>query len=73
VSAALTDLWRLLVKDVAGEPVPFEMDWDMFRLILGRSLGRTAHWRFIDWNGNREVWDNELPAELEGTQQQDIV
>jgi hypothetical protein len=75
-SAALTDLWRLLVKGVAGEdvvPVPFVVDWDKFRLVLGRSLGRTAHWRFLDWNRNRVVEDNKLQAELEGKQQDDIV
>jgi hypothetical protein len=70
-SAAFTDLWRLLVNDVAGEgvvPVPFMVDWDMFRLTLSESLGPTAHWRFIDWNGDREVWTNELQAELERNQ-----
>jgi hypothetical protein len=66
----------LLVKSVAGEgvvPVPFEMDWDMFRLDLGRSLQITAHWRFLDWNGDREVWHNELQAELEAKQRRDIM
>jgi hypothetical protein len=63
------------VKEVAGEgvvPVPFVVDWDVFRLALGRSLQPTAHWRFIDWNGDREVWDKKLQAEVEG-KQRDIV
>jgi len=59
------------VNDIAGEgvvPASFVVDWDAFRLALGESVGPTAHWRFISWNGDREVWANELPAELEGKQ-----
>ena len=70
-SAAFTDLWRLLVNDIAGEgvvPAPFVVDWDAFRLALGESIGPTAHWRFIVWNGDRQVWDKELQAELERKQ-----
>jgi len=70
-SAAFTDLWKLLINDVAGEgavPAPFVVDWDMFRLALSESLGPTAHRRFIDWNGDREVWADELQAELERKQ-----
>ena len=70
-SAAFTDLWRLLVDDVTGEgvvPAPFVVDWDAFRSALGESVGQTAHWRFIVWNGDREVWDKELQAELERKQ-----
>jgi len=72
-SNALTDLWRLLVKDVAGEgvvPVPLVVNWNMFRLVLAESLGSTAYWRHLEWNGVREVSDDDedLRAELEGKQ-----
>jgi len=65
VSVALADLWRLLVKDVGGkgvDPVPFVVDWDMFRSDLGESLGGTALERYFDWNGGAWVCDKQLGA-----------
>jgi hypothetical protein len=61
------------VKHVAGEgvvPVPLVVDWDMFRLSLADSLCSTAYWRHLQWNGGREVSDDDedLRAELEGEQ-----
>ena len=49
-------------------PALFVVDWDVFCLPLGKSFGPTAHWHFIDWNGDRDVWVIDLQAELEGKQ-----
>jgi hypothetical protein len=71
----LADLWRLLVKDVGGksvDPVPFVVDWDMFRSDLGESLGGTALERYFDWNGRARVRDKQLEAKYR-KKQGDIV
>lgn len=61
------------MKDVVGEsavPVPLVVNWNMFRLATARSLGSTAYWRHLEWNGGREVSDDDedLRAELEAEQ-----
>jgi len=61
------------VKDVAGEgvvPVPLVVNWKMFHFVLAGSIGSAAYWRHLEWNGMREVSDNDedLRAKLEGEQ-----
>jgi hypothetical protein len=61
------------VNDVAGEgvvPVLLVVNWNMFCLVLARSLSSIAYWHHLEWNGARVVSndDEDLQAELEGKQ-----
>jgi len=57
------------------DPVPFAVDWDMFRSDLGESLGGTALERYFDWNGGARVRGKQLEAKYRKKQkkQGDIV